>query len=36
MAAPGVGEINYEIGDAIPAEAFLLPAMAEFGHGIYL
>ena len=34
--APGIAEIEYELGDHIPAEAFIFVMIGMFGHPIYL
>jgi hypothetical protein len=36
QTAPGVAAIEYELGDKIPAEAFIFVMLAVFGHPIYL
>jgi hypothetical protein len=35
QAAPGVAEIEYELGDAIPADLFIAVVMQAFGHATY-
>jgi len=35
LAAPGVAEIKYELGGALPVDVFVAVAMAAFGHAVY-
>jgi len=35
QTAPGVAEIEYELGGTIPADAFILVVVSVFGHVIY-
>jgi len=34
--APGIAEIEYALGDAIPVDLFMLVVMGAFGHAVYL
>jgi hypothetical protein len=36
LTAPGVAEIKYELGDALPVDRFIFVVMAEFGHAVYI
>jgi len=36
QAAPGVAEIKYQLGGALPVDLFVFVAMAAFGHAVYI
>jgi hypothetical protein len=36
LAAPGVAEIKYEFGAALPIDLFMLVVLAAFGHAVYI